>query len=48
MLESWNLVNRCVLLMEEEESVVHLFIHCSVAYRVEFFLFMPSNFTDLP
>lgn len=27
----WNLANRCILCMNEEESVNHLFIHCSMA-----------------
>lgn len=35
----WNFANRCILCKQEEESVSHIFIHCSMAKLVwDFFL----------
>lgn len=35
----WNLANRYILCMKREESVSHLFMHCSMAYRIWGFFF---------
>lgn len=35
----WNLPNRCIMCLKEEESVDHLFLHCDMAHMVwSFFL----------
>lgn len=35
----WNLANRCIICLKEEESVDHLFVHCDMVMLVwSFFL----------
>lgn len=39
----WNLANRCVLCLREEESVDHLFVHCALPHRVWGSFLSPLN-----